>query len=428
MATPTPEVIQWLLDHGYDLETIQQMAGGTGPTPSPTTPAADDGWGGFFPGAGGDSSFPPTRMIGGIPFGLQQGPGGLSYAPIPMQSPYQQMLQRFGQFAGGLPFGLGSGIESVTGNLGNLLGPSFAYPGTGGGGGTQAFRYDPFSQELQAAQLQEQMRQFQFTQGLDRSKFLQQTLSTPSNIFSSFFQARGEVPPYNAQLANILNIPGQGSPWFGALPPMGPTPGMPTVPTPQPPQAIPYAKGGTYIPAEPAVAIGLDSGQPLFTFNEQAPAKTEKIKITPQKKGKALEGQYIPPAVPGFQAGGNVYTTGVPGVSRGATPTTATAAGTQFPGMPDPLADLFARDFPQFPYLRSLGRGEGLGFPQLSKALHGLPLPSPQFLNRMTPSEGENLMGLIDTIFGQNPADLLWASLLPFRNLRGAMPALQRRG
>ncbi len=392
----------------------------------------------------GEAPFKPQWQYG-MPWMFQQGDYGPQMSVIPsgyQSSPYMDMLQRFsglGGIMGNLPFPgfqqLGAGLQRMPGMGASAypdifsVNPQYNY-GQGGGGGGGALRYDPFSQEMDVAKLQEAQRQFQFTQGLDRSKFLQQMLSTPSNIYSSFFQSRGEVPPYNAQLANILNIPGQGSPWFGALPPMGPTPGMPTIPTPQPPQAIPYAKGGTYIPAEPAVAIGLQSGQPLFTFNEQAPAKTEKVKITPQKKGKALEGQYIPPGIPGFQAGGNVYTTGVPGVSRGATPNAAPAgpgAGA-FPGYPDPLADVWGRGMAQFPYLRNLGLGQGLDFPQMSKALHGFPLPSPQSLNRMTPSEGENFMGLIRDVFGQNPQDVLWASLLPFQGLRGAMPALQRRG
>ena len=89
---------------------------------------------------------------------------------------------------------------------------------------------------------------------------------------------------------------------------------------------------------------------------------------------------------------------------------------------------MWGRDFPQFPYLRSLGRGEGLDFPQFSKALHGFPIPSPQSLGRMTTEEGRDFMNLISGVFGQNPQDVLWASLLPFRGLRGAMPALQRRG
>lgn len=374
-------------------------------------------------GAAGEAPFKP-QWQGGIPWQYMTGPYGPQMFPIPtgyQPSPYQELLQRFSQFAGGLPIG-GAGLQSLIGGVGGLgqqqypslfqAQPLYNYPGMGGAGGG-AMTYDPFSQQMQAANLQELMRQFQVTSGLERSKFLQGLLSTPSNIYSSFFQARGEVPPYNAQLANILNIPGQGSPWFGALPPMGPTPGMPTVPTPQAPQAIPYAQGGTYIPAEPAVAIGLQSGQPLFTFNEQAPAKKEKVKITPQK-------------VPGFQAGGNVYTTGVPGVSRGATPSTAT--GPQFPGLPEPLADVWGRDFPQFPYARELAYGRGLDYPQFGKALHGFPIPSPQSLGRMTTEEARDFMSLISGVFGQNPADVLWASFLPFRGLRGAMPAMRRIG
>lgn len=388
----------------------------------------------------GEAPFKP-QWQGGIPWQYMQGPYGPQMFPIPsgyQPDPYAQLMQRFGQFAGQLGNvpglgALGTGLQGMLGSIGGTfanaypdyfgLNPQYNYGQGGGGGG--ALRYDPFAQEMDAAKFQELMRQFQMTQGLERSKFLQSMLSTPSNIYSSFFQARGEIPPYNAQLANILNIPGQGSPWFGALPPMGPTPGMPTVPTPQPPQAIPYAAGGTHIPAEPVVAIGLHSGQPLFTFNEQAPAKTEKVKITPQKKGKALEGQYIPPGVPGFQGGGNVYTTGVPGVTRGATPT---PSPTGFPGYPDPLADVWGRGMAQFPYLRELGLGQGLDYPQFGKALHGMPLPSPQTYSRMTPSEGRDFMNVISGVFGQDPADVLWASLLPFRGLRGAMPAMQRMG
>lgn len=425
-----------------------------------------NGWGGYEDdGNGGE---PDIRTIGGIPWWLQMTPYGPMYQPVPtgyQPSPYQEMLQRFSQFAGGLPIG-GSGLQNLLGNVGQLgaqtypqafqAQPQFDYPGMGGGG-PQAMRYDPFSQELQAAQLQEQIRQFQELGrrfglsyglergrfGLERGKFLQDVLSTPANVFSSFFQARGQVPPYNAQLANILNIQGQGQPFFGSMPPMpgpappvAPGPPMPGIPTPQPPQAIPYAQGGTYIPAEPAVAIGLRSGQPLFTFNEQAPAKKEKVKITPQKK------------VPGFQQGGTVQTGGIPDYAKGYNPysgwdwqpdqgwtdrgmgITPSSPGIkpEFSGYPAPLGDVFSRGFPEFPFLQKLGMGRGLDMPDLSAALSGFPLPSPQALNRMTPSEGATMMDLFNTVFGVPGEDVLWASLLPFRGLRGAMPAMRRIG
>ena len=291
-------------------------------------------------------------------------------------------------------------------------------PNMGRSAAHYAFQYDPFSQQLQAAQLQESIRQANLAAGYDRSKLLNDVLANPANVFSSWFQSRGQVPPYNAQLANILNLNtpegGAGSPWFGAMPPLGQTPGIPGIPTPQPPQPIPYAQGGTYIPAEPAVAIGLRSGQPLFTFNENAPAQTENVKITPQK-------------TPSFAEGGTAWTdpsVGMGGQFRG------TGAG-QIPlsGVnPAPLADLYGRGFPQFPWLTSLGQGGMPGLPQLGNSLSGFPVPSLQSLNQMAPSEQAALANYFNTVHGVPAADVGWAARLPFNNLRTGIPAQNRMG
>ena len=295
----------------------------------------------------------------------------------------------------------------------------YDWPGTGGNAAHYAFEYDPFSQQLQAAQLQESIRQANLAAGYNRSMLLNDVLSNPANVFSSWFQSRGQVPPYNAQLANILNLNtpegGAGSPWFGAMPPLGQTPGIPGIPTPQPPQSIPYAQGGTYIPAEPAVAIGLRSGQPLFTFNETAPAQTENVKITPQK-------------TPSFAGGGTAWTdpsVGMGGQFRG------TGAG-QIPlsGVnPWPLQDFYDRGGPQFPWLTNLGQGGMPGLPQLGNALNGFPVPSLQSLNQMTPSEQTALANWFNAIQGGPGAeDVAWAARLPFNNLRNAIPAQNRMG
>ena len=100
----------------------------------------------------------------------------------------------------------------------------------------------------------------------------------------------------------------------------------------------------------------------------------------------------------------------------------------EFSAYPEPLGDVFSRGFPQFPFLQNLGMGQGLKPPQLGQALHGFPLPSPQSLNRMTPSEGQSMMDMFNTVFGVPGEDVLWASMLPFRNLRGGIPAMQRIG
>ena len=330
------------------------------------------------------------KMIGGIPWLFNSKTGAL----MPSPSGYEPAGQGF-NFGG-----LYDWTKNLFGNITSgqtpspmpsLMAPTYSptydWSGVGGSGGAHyAMQYDPFSQQIQAAQLQESIRQANLAAGLDRAQYLQNVLATPANVFSSFFTARGQVPPYNAQLANILNIPGQGQPFFGSLPEMGQTPLPPTIPTPQPPQPIPYAKGGTYIPAEPAVAIGLKSGNPLFTFNENAPQQTEKVKITPQ--------------VPSFENGGTA--------------------------LPAPVQDLYNRDFPQFPYLTNLSQGQGLGIPQLGNAMQGFPVPSMQSLNRMLPSEQTSLFDFFNTVLGIPAADVAWAAQYPFMNLRSATPALQR--
>jgi len=343
------------------------------------------------------------KMIGGIPWLFNTKTGAL----MPSPSGYAPAGQ-------GLNFpGLYDWTKNLFGNITSgqtpstmpsLMAPTYSPTydwgglGDGSGGAHYAMQYDPFSQQLQAAQLQESIRQANISYGLDRARYLQDTLATPANVFSSFFSARGQVPPYNAQLANILNIPGQGQPFFGSLPDMGQTPGIPGIPQPQPPQPIPYAKGGTYIPAEPAVAIGLQSGNPLFTFNENAPQQTEKVKITPQKMSGGSSG--YPPS---FQYGGTA--------------------------LPAPVQDLYNRDFPQFPYLTNLSQGQGLGIPQLGNAMQGFPVPSMQSVNRMMPSEYESFFapgGFFDTVMGISGRDVLWNAKYPFNNLRSATPALQR--
>jgi hypothetical protein len=279
--------------------------------------------------------------------------------------------------------------------------PGFANS-VGGGGGTSYMSYDPFSQQMEAAKLQESIRQANLAYGMDRAKYLQSVLATPANVFSSFFTARGQVPPYNAQLANILNIPGQNQPFFGSLPPLGETPGIPGIPQPTAPTAIPLAaQGGTFMPNEPAVAIGLKSGMPLFTFNENAPRQTEKVKITPQ--------------VPSFANGGTVIPGGVPDM-------------TPLPPLPAPVQDLYNRNFPQFPYLNNLSTGQGLQMPQLGNAMNGFPVPSMQSLNRMLPSEQTSLFDFFNTVLGIPAGDVAWAAQYPFMNLRQATPALQRIG
>ena len=371
------------------------------------------------------------KTIGGVPYLFNTE----TYALIP-QAGFQEyqragnaqnLLSRFGTFfntAGPyLPPRLTNAYAGAQNLLSNYQASLENYApygmGGGGGGGPSYYQYDPFSQQLQAAQLQENIRQANLAAGYDRSKLLNDVLANPANVFSSWFQSRGQVPPYNAQLANILNLNtpegGAGSPWFGAMPPLGQTPGIPGIPTPQPPQPIPYAQGGTYIPAEPAVAIGLRSGQPLFTFNENAPAQTENVKITPQK-------------TPSFAGGGTAWTdpsVGMGGQFRG------TGAG-QIPlsGVnPWPLQDFYDRGGPQFPWLTNLGQGGMPGLPQLGNALNGFPVPSLQSLNQMAPSEQTALANWFNAIQGGPGAeDVAWAARLPFNNLRNAIPAQNRMG
>jgi hypothetical protein len=293
-------------------------------------------------------------------------------------------------------------------------------PSSGGGGGYPphyAFQYDPFSQQLQAAQLQESIRQANLSAGLDRTQVLNSVLSNPANVFSSWFQSRGQVPPYNSQLADILNIPGGGNPWFDAMPPIGPTPTAPTIPTPQPPQPVPYAQGGTNIPAEPAVAIGLWSGQPLFTFNENAPQQTEKVKITPNKGQK----------VPSFASGGTAFTDpsiGLGGTFRGTGPSATPMSGTN----PDPLQDFYNRGGPQFPWLTNLGQGGMPGLPDIGRSLSGFPVPSLQSLNQMAPSEQVALANYFNTVHGIPAEDVFWQARRGLLGLRSGIPAMNRMG
>ena len=367
---------------------------------------------------GGEATKAPTvHWQNGIPIGtIENPPGSGNWQVSVMPSGYAPGSAQ--PNVGGVMDWTKNALQSILhgktpGALPSLINqtspsmPIYDYPwlGSGGGSGARyALEYDPFSQQLQAAQLQELIRQGNLTAGMERAKYLQDTLATPANVFSSFFTARGQVPPYNAQLANILNIPGQNQPFFGSLPDMGQTPLPPNIPQPQPPQPIPYARGGTYMPAEPAVAIGLKSGNPLFTFNENAPQQTEKVKITPQ--------------VPSFAEGGTINS--IPSGPYGSTP---------LPPIPAPVQDLYNRDFPQFPYLTNLSQGQGLGMPQLGNSMYGFPVPSMQSINRMLPSEYQSMFspgGFYDTVMGIPGADVSWAAQYPFRNLRSATPALQR--
>jgi len=364
---------------------------------------------------------PNIRMIDGIPWMLQQDPatGQWFYTPVPTgYTPGGTDIQ-YGQQIPNQPFyhtpdwyvNQGKSVypEYQTGRQWQPVQmpstPQFNYPslmGGGGGGGPSYMQYDPFSQQLQAAQLQESIRQANLTAGYNRVGQLNDVLSNPANVFASWFQARGQVPPYNSQLANILNIPNGGNPWFGAMPDMGQTPLPPNIPTPQAPQAIPTAaKGGTFIPAEPTVAIGMNSGQPLFTFNENAPQQTEKVKITPQ--------------VPSFAEGGTAFS--IPPGPYGSTP---------LPPFPAPIQDFYDRGGPQFPWLTQLGQGQGLQYPNMSQAAHGMPTPSLQSLNRMLPSEQQGLFSMYNTLFGISPEDVVASSRYGFNNLRSATPALQR--
>jgi len=350
-------------------------------------------------------------MIGGVPYMYNVKLGPMSMQPLPSGYSPTQTPGTYGPFLPGayqpgMPYG--PGAYEYTG--------VYDWPGTGGNAAHYAMEYDPFSQQLQAAQLQESIRQANISMGYDRSKLLNDVLANPANLFSSWFQSRGQVPPYNAQLANILglNTPegGAGQNWFGAMPPLGQTPGIPGIPTPQPPQPIPYAKGGTYIPAEPAVAIGLRSGQPLFTFNENAPAQTENVKITPQK-------------VPSFQEGGTAFTQPSPVYGwRGATSGQTPLSGVN----PPPLADWVQRGGPTPPWLTNLGQGGMPGLPQLGLSMSGFPVPSLQSLNQMAPSEQTALAGYFKTVHGLDPADIFWAARQPFNNLRNAIPAQNRMG
>jgi hypothetical protein len=306
-----------------------------------------------------------------------------------------------------------------------LMGPSST--GGGGGGGSQAYmQYDPFNQQLQNAQLQESIRQANMANqvdllnaGYNRSMLLNNVLSNPANVFSSWFQSRGQVPPYNSQLADILNIPGGGNPWFGALPamPQMPTVGAPpTLPTPTGPTAIPvnFAQGGTAIPAEPAVAIGLWSGQPLFTFNENAPQQTEQVKITPNKK------------VPSFASGGTAFS--LPGPTLGGTFRGTPSGNEMGLPQPDPLKDLYGRGFPQFPWLTNLGEGRMPGQAQIGQSLHGFPVPSLQSLNQMSPSEQTGLANFFNTVLGVPAEDVFWQARQGLMGLRSGIPAMNRMG
>ena len=392
-------------------------------------------------GAGGGTTGAPTvHWQDGIPWMLVEQPtgsGNWAYVPVPTGYGGYQPPTQYGTPIQNYPFyhtpdwyvnqgkAVSPGYETYTPSYtppAQTI-PLYDYPwmGTsgGGGGGPSYYQYDPFSQQLQAAQLQESIRQANLSAGYDRSKLLNDVLANPANVFSSWFQSRGQVPPYNAQLANILNLNtpegGAGSPWFGAMPPLGQTPGIPGIPTPQPPQPIPYAQGGTYIPAEPAVAIGLRSGQPLFTFNENAPAQTENVKITPQK-------------TPSFAEGGTAWTdpsVGMGGQFRGTGAGQTPMSGTN----PWPLQDFYDRGGPQFPWLTNLGQGGMPGLPQLGNALNGFPVPSLQSLNQMTPSEQTALANWFNAIQGGPGAeDVAWAARLPFNNLRNAIPAQNRMG
>ena len=411
------------------------------------------------------------KMIGGIPWLFNSKTGAL----MPSPSGYEPAGQGF-NFGG-----LYDWTKNLFGNITSgqtpsampsLMAPTYSPTydwggtGSGGGGGGSYMSYDPFSQQLQAAQLQESIRQANLAYGMDRAKYLQSVLATPANVFSSFFTARGQVPPYNAQLANILNIPNGGNPFFGSLPDMGQTPGIPGIPQPQGPQAISMAKGGTYIPAEPAVAIGLKSGNPLFTFNENAPQQTEKVKITPQKVPSFQEGgtitadrrladaqnqyQMFPFYLPNYQGmqfppyymspfyGNSQGPQFLPSTGSGGYLPSFAGGGTAFsippgpygseplPPLPAPVQDLYNRDFPQFPYLTNLSQGQGLGIPQLGNAMQGFPVPSMQSLNRMLPSEQTSLFDFFNTVLGIPAADVAWAAQYPFMNLRSATPALQR--
>ena len=351
--------------------------------------------GGDTTGAG-DWQFVTIR---GVPYSFNKKTGAL----LPYPSGYEPTGE--GLNIGGLQGWMKNLFGNITsgqapGAMPSLMAPTktgvYDWPSTATGGGPSYMQYDPFSQQLQAAQLQESIRQANLSAGYNRSTLLNDVLSNPANVFSSWFQARGQVPPYNAQLANILNIPGGGNPWFGAMPPLGETPGIPGIPQPQVPQAIPVAaKGGTFIPAEPAVAIGLTSGQPLFTFNENAPQQTEKVQITPQQMSGAPN--RYPPS---FQYGGTA--------------------------LPAPIQDFYDRGGPQFPWMTQLGQGNGLQYPDISQALHGMPTPSLQSLNRMLPSEQQGLFSMFNTLFGVSPEDVVTAARIPFNNLRSATPALQR--
>lgn len=361
------------------------------PTTTPTTGGAGQY---FTPQTQDTSATFPYREFMGTVFYLNPTSGQWEpYNPNPIRDIYGTDI------TGDFPLGFGNANPYSWGSAG------------GGAAGPSYYQYDSFSQQLQAAQLQESIRQANLSAGYDRSKLLNDVLSNPANVFSSWFQSRGQVPPYNAQLANILNIPEGGNPWFGAMPSLGETPAAPTIPTPGPPQAIPYATGGTYIPAEPAVAIGLRSGQPLFTFNENAPAQTENVKITPQ--------------TPNFQGGGTAWTdpsVGMGGQFRGTSSGQTPLSGTN----PAPLADLYGRGFPQFPWLTNLGQGGMPGLPQLGLSLSGFPVPSLQSLNQLAPSEQTALANYFNTVQGVPAEDVFWAARQPFNNLRTGIPAMNR--
>jgi len=300
--------------------------------------------------------------------------------------------------------------------------------GGGGGGGGSYMQYDPFNQQLQNAQLQESIRQANMANqvdllnaGYNRSTLLNNVLSNPANVFSSWFQSRGQIPPYNSQLADILNIPGGGNPWFGALPQMPQLPEVgapPTLPTPTGPTAIPVgmAQGGTAIPAEPAIAIGLWSGQPLFTFNENAPQQTEQVKITPNKGRK----------VPSFASGGTAFS--LPGPSLGGTFRGTPSGNEMGLPQPDPLKDLYGRGFPQFPWLTNLGEGRMPGQAQIGQSLSGFPVPSLQSLNQMSPSEQTGLANFFNTVLGVPAEDVFWQARQGLMGLRSGIPAMNRMG
>jgi hypothetical protein len=262
-------------------------------------------------------------------------------------------------------------------------------------------------------------------------------------VFSSFFSARGQAPPFNlsSQLFDLPNIPGAGEPFFGRLPEL-PKPeslvpdvsaftGMPGV--------VSSAGGGKFTVNEPTVGIGLHSGNRLFTLAEAGPEKLTITPLNPPAKGGK--------AVPSFQAGGEIsgisQPSGLPSLAQAREESglsleefvqrlrlqTSQRPQRQMPGqtMPTPevISDLYGRGMPQFPFLGALGAGRALPPLDLGRSLQGVPLPSPQFLQNLLPSEREAVGDFFNTAVGIPAADVASAAMRPFQNLRGAIP-LQR--